>query len=149
MTLTLNEARTISLRVREHAEALGALVTVAIVDGGGHLRVLDRMDGASPLSARVAPVKAASAALFHRDGDDLQKMQQAWPVVFSQIDQVAGMPIIAGAGSRLIRHGDVIVGAISVSGSTPAQDDECVDVGLGTRTPSTSTSVPGQASFAE
>ena len=77
MTLTLNEARTISLRVREHAEALGALVTVAIVDGGGHLRVLDRMDGASPLSARVAPVKAASAALFHRDGDDLQKMQQA------------------------------------------------------------------------
>ncbi len=149
MSLTLSEARAVSLRVREHAEAIGATVTVAVVDGGGHLRVLDRMDGASPLSARVAPVKASSAALFHRDGADLIKMQQAWPVVFAQIDQVAGMPIIAGAGSRLIRHGDVIVGALSVSGSTPEQDDECADVGLGARTPSTTTPAPAQASFAE
>ncbi|KAA0024410.1 GlcG/HbpS family heme-binding protein [Antrihabitans cavernicola] len=134
MSLTLNEAGAISLRVREHAETLGALVTVAIVDGGGHLRALDRMDGASPLSARVAPAKASSCALFHRDGADLMAMQQAWPAVFTQIDQIAGAPIIAGAGSRLIKHGDVVVGAISVSGSTPEQDDECADVGLGLET---------------
>lgn len=149
MSLTLNEARAISLRVREHAEAIGARVTVAIVDGGGHLRVLDRMDGASPLSARVAPVKASSVALFQRDGADLMRMQQAWPVVFAQIDQVAGMPIIAGAGSRLIWRDDVVIGALSVSGSTPEQDDECADVGLGAETPSTSTPEPIRASFAE
>ncbi|MCU1640313.1 MAG: hypothetical protein JWN03_588 [Nocardia sp.] len=149
MSLTLNEARAVSLRVREHAEALGVQVTVAVVDGGGHLQVLDRMDGASPLSARVAPAKASSVALFRRDGADLMRMQQAWPVVFAQIDQVAGMPIIAGAGSRLIRRGDVVVGALSVSGSSPEQDDECADVGLGAQTPSTSTPVPARASYAE
>lgn len=149
MSLTLREAHAVSLRVREHAEAIGVAVSVAVVDGGGHLQVLDRMDGASPLSARVSSTKASSVALFRRDGADLMRMQQAWPVVFAQIDQVAGMPIIAGAGSRLIRHGDVVVGALSVSGSTPEQDDECADVGLGGHTPSTSTPAPSQASFAE
>ncbi|MFE9577342.1 heme-binding protein [Nocardia sp. NPDC006044] len=131
MSLTLNEARDISLRVREHAELLGVSITVAIVDAGGHVRVLERMDGASPLSARVAPAKASSCVLFHRDGPDLAKMQQAWPTVFAQIDQIAGAPIIAGAGSRLIRRDGVIVGALSISGSTPAQDDEIADAALG------------------
>src|SRR5690606_17072727 len=106
MSLTLSEAQAISVRVREHATELGARVTVAIVDGGGHLQVLDRMDGAPPLSARIAPAKASSVALFHRDGGELIRMQQAWPSLFAQLDEVAGTPIVAGAGSRLIRHGD-------------------------------------------
>lgn len=131
MSLTLEEARAASRRAREHAATLGAVVTVAIVDGGGHLQVLDRMDGAPPLSARIAPAKASSVALFHRDGSDLVQLQQAWPALFAQMDQVAGTPIIAGAGSRLIRHGEAVVGAIAVSGGKPEQDDECADVGLG------------------
>ncbi|NUS45372.1 MAG: heme-binding protein [Mycobacteriaceae bacterium] len=87
----------------EHAEAIGATVTVAIVDGSEHLQVLERMDGASPLSARVAPAK----------GVQRRRMQQAWPVVFAQIDHVAGMPVVAGADSRLIRHGGVSGSAAS------------------------------------
>jgi glc operon protein GlcG len=130
MSLTLSEAQAISVRVREHATELGARVTVAIVDGGGHLQVLDRMDGAPPLSARIAPAKASSVALFHRDGGELIRMQQAWPSLFAQLDEVAGTPIVAGAGSRLIRRGDAVVGAIAVSGGIPEQDDECADAGI-------------------
>jgi glc operon protein GlcG len=139
MSLTLDEARAVSVRVREHAAELGARVTVAIVDDGGHLQVLDRMDGAPPLSARIAPAKASGVALFHRDGSELVRLQQAWPALFAQMDQVAGTPIMAGAGSRLIRRGDVVVGAIAVSGGMPQQDDECADVGLGAHLPSAST----------
>ena len=84
MSLTLDEARAVSDRVREHAAGIGATVTVAIVDGGGHLQVLDRMDGASPMSARVAPAKASGVALFRRDGGDLMGLQQAYPAVFAQ-----------------------------------------------------------------
>lgn len=131
MSLTLDEARTASARAREHATGLGARVTVAIVDGGGHLQVLDRMDGAPPLSARIAPAKASSVALFHRDGGELGRLQQAWPALFAQLDQVAGTPVIAGAGSRLIRRGNAVVGAIAVSGGMPEQDDECADAALG------------------
>lgn len=138
MSLTLDEARAVSTRVRAHAAGLGAQITVAIVDDGGHLQVLDRMDGASPLSARVAPVKASSVALFHRDGRELMRFQQAWPTQFAQIDQLAGTPIMAGAGSRLIRRGDAVAGAIAVSGASPDQDDACAEAGLGSLSPSVS-----------
>ncbi|NUS92445.1 MAG: heme-binding protein [Nocardia sp.] len=130
MSLTSEQARAVSARVREHAAELGARVTVAIVDAGGHVLVVDRMDGAPPLSARIAPAKAAGVALFHRDGGELMSMQQAWPGLFAQLDQVSGIPIIAGAGSRLIRRGDAVVGAIAVSGGVPEQDDACAEAGL-------------------
>ena len=135
MSLTLDEARAVSVRVREHAAQLGAKVTVAIVDGGGHLQVLDRMDDASPMSARVAPAKASSVALFHQDGSDLLRLQQAYPAVFAQIIDVAGAPIVAGGAARLLRRGGVVVGAIAIAGGTLEQDDECADVGLGSAHP--------------
>lgn len=131
MSLTLDEARAASDRARERAAELGAAVTIAIVDGGGHLQVLDRMDGASPMSARIAPAKASSVALFHRDGSDLMGLQQACPAVFAQIIDVAGTPIVAGMAARLIRCGGVVVGAIAIAGGTFEQDDQCADAGLG------------------
>ena len=100
MSLTFDEASAVSIRVREHAAELGATVTIAIVDAGGHLKVLDRMDGASPMSARVAPAKASAVALFHQDSSDLLRLQQAYPAVFAQIIDVAGAPIVAGGAAR-------------------------------------------------
>ena len=128
MSLTLHEARAVSDRVREHATELGATVTIAIVDAGGHLQVLDRMDGANPLSARIAPAKAAGVALFHRDGSDLMSLAQAYPAVFAQIVEVAGTPIVAGGAARLLRR-EGVVGAIAIAGGTLEQDDECANVG--------------------
>jgi uncharacterized protein GlcG (DUF336 family) len=42
---------------------------------------------------------------------------------------------MAVAGSRLIRRGDAVAGAIAVSGGLPEQDDECADVGLSSLSP--------------
>ncbi|MFG3519789.1 heme-binding protein [Nocardia nova] len=130
MLLTLDEAHAISTRIRSRAGELGARVTVAVVDEGGHVRVLDRMDGAPPLSARIAPAKAAGVALFHREGGELQLLQTAWPALFDRIDQLSPTPIVVGAGSRLIRRDGVVVGAVAVSGGRPEQDDECAEFGL-------------------
>ncbi|MBF6468083.1 heme-binding protein [Nocardia beijingensis] len=69
-------------------------------------------------------------ALFHRDGSELARLQQAWPALFSQMDQVGGIPVIADAGARLIRRGDAVVGAIAVSGGSPEHDDECAEAGI-------------------
>ncbi|RMI30370.1 GlcG/HbpS family heme-binding protein [Nocardia stercoris] len=128
MSLTSDEARAISDRVREHATGLGAAVTIAIVDDGGHLQVLDRMDGASPMSARIAPAKASSVALFRRDDTDLMNLQQAYPAVFAQIIETAGTPIVAGRAARLIWRDGVVAGAIAIAGGTLEQDEACVDV---------------------
>ena len=67
MPLTLLEAQAVIAGAHERAAKIGALVTVAVADEGGHVQALGRMNGAAPLSAQIAETKAASVALFRRD----------------------------------------------------------------------------------
>ncbi|HEX5198478.1 heme-binding protein [Paractinoplanes rhizophilus] len=130
MPITLREAHELIDSAHRRARELSASIAVAVVDEGGHLQALGRMDGAPPLSAGIAEHKAASVALIRRDGAALRQMQQAWPAFFSQVDRAAGRPILAGAGSMLIRRADAVLGAIAVSGGLPEQDDECAEAAL-------------------
>jgi uncharacterized protein GlcG (DUF336 family) len=136
MQLTLQEAQAVITRAHERAANLGASITVAVVDEGGHLQALGRMSGAAPLSAQIAETKAASVALFRRDGATLRQTQEASPAFFAQLGQAVRVPILVGAGAALIRRGDTILGAVAVSGGwTPGQDDECAEAGLGVLAP--------------
>ena len=136
MPLTLQDAKAVIAGAHERAAKIGALVTVAVVDEGGHLQALGRMNGAAPLSARIAETKAASVALFRRDGAALRQLQEANPGFFAQLDRVVRMPILAGAGTALILHGDTVLGALSVSGGmAPGQDDECAAAALAVLAP--------------
>ena len=130
MPITLREAHDLIDNAHRRARELGAHITVAIVDEGGHLQALGRMDDAPPLSAEIAGHKAASVALIRRDGAALRQMQEAWPAFFSQVERATRRPILAGAGSMLIRRADTVLGAIAVSGGLPQQDDECAEAGL-------------------
>jgi glc operon protein GlcG len=131
MPLTLREAQTVIAGAHERAAKIAALVTVAVVDEGGHLQALGRMSGAPPLSARIAETKAAGVALFRRDGAELRRMQETSPAFFAQLGQALPVPILVGAGAVLIRRGDTVLGAVAVSGgTTPGQDDECAEAGV-------------------
>ena len=131
MPLTLHEALTVINGAHERAAKIAALITVAVVDEGGHLQALGRMNGAAPLSAQIAETKAASVALFRRDGAALRQMQENSPGFFAQLDRAMPVPILAGAGAALIRRGDTVLGALAVSGGmAPGQDDECAAAGL-------------------
>jgi glc operon protein GlcG len=136
MPLTLQEAQTVITGAHERAATIGALVTVAVVDEGGHLQALGRMNGTAPLSARIAETKAASVALFRRDGAALRQLQEANPGFFAQLDRAVRVPILAGAGAALIKRGDTVLGAMAVSGGMqPGQDDECAAAGLAVLAP--------------
>jgi glc operon protein GlcG len=131
MPLTLHEAQTVIAGAHERAAQIDAQVTVAVVDEGGHLQALGRMNGAPPLSAQIAETKAASVALFRRDGAELRRMQETSPAFFAQLDRGVRVPILVGAGAALIRRGDTILGALAVSGGmAPGQDDECAEAAL-------------------
>jgi glc operon protein GlcG len=131
MPLTLQEAQAVITGAHERAAKIGALVTVAVVDEGGHLQALGRMNGAPPLSAQIAETKAASIALFRRDGAALRQLQEANPGFFAQLDRAVRVPILAGAGAALILRGDTVLGALAVSGGMmPGHDDECAEAGL-------------------
>jgi glc operon protein GlcG len=130
MPLSLDQAGQVLTAARAHAEAAGIRVTVALVDEGGLLQALARMDGAPPLSAQIAEAKAVGAAVWHRDGASLAEVQRERPAFFSQVDRLVRTPIIPGPGSVLIRREGRVLGAVGVSGAQPEQDRECAEAGL-------------------
>jgi uncharacterized protein GlcG (DUF336 family) len=114
----------------ERARSDGLAVTVAVVDEGGLLQVLARMDGAPPLSAQIAEAKAAGAAVWHRDGDQLAAVQESRAAFFASVSGLTRLPIIPADGSVLIRSGDAVVGAVGVSGAKPEEDRRCAEAGV-------------------
>jgi glc operon protein GlcG len=130
MAITLEDAQRLIQKAHEKAAQLSVRVTVAVVDEGGRLVALGRMDGAPPISPRIAEAKAAGAALFLRDGASLLQTAQDRPVFYNAAERLAGAPIVPGPGSLLIHKGKQVVGAVGVSGGKPEQDLECAEAGL-------------------
>jgi uncharacterized protein GlcG (DUF336 family) len=101
-----------------------------VVDQGGVLIALARMDGAPPISSQVAEAKAVGAAMLHRDGASLAELAKDRPGFFSVVDRLVRVPIVPGLGSALIKRDDDVLGAVGVSGGRPDQDLECAEAGL-------------------
>lgn len=117
-------------QAHEKARGLEIKVAVAVVDEGGTLVALARMDGAPPIASQIAESKAVGAALWHRDGDSLAQVSQERRPFFEAVDRLVRLPIIPGRGSVLVRRGDAVLGAVGVSGGHPDQDKECAEAGL-------------------
>jgi glc operon protein GlcG len=130
MPLTLEQSQTLIAAAHEHAYAAGLKVTVAVVDEGGLLKALGRMDGAPPLSAQIAEAKAVGAAVWHRDGDQLASVQDARGAFFESVSRLTRLPLIPADGSVVIRDGDTVLGAVGVSGAKPEEDRECAEAGV-------------------
>ena len=130
MAITLEGAHRIIEKAHEKAAQLGVRVTVAVVDSGGHLVALARMDGTPPISPKIAEGKAVGAARFLRDGASLLQMAQDRPAFYNAAERLVGASIVPGPGSVLIQKGNEVLGAIGVSGARPEQDLECAEAGL-------------------
>ena len=110
MPLSSDEARKVVDAAQVRAGQIGIRITVAIVDEGGLLCTLSRMDGAPPISAQIAEAKASGAALWHRDGGSLAQVAQERPAFFAVVDRMARVPIVPGLGSTLIRREGQVLG---------------------------------------
>jgi len=130
MPLSCEEALRLVGAAHDRARQIGIRVTVAVVDEGGLLLALARMDGAPPLSSQIAESKAVGAALWHRDGASLAQIHQERPGFFNAVAQLVRVPIMPGLGSALIRRDGAILGAAGVSGGKPEQDLDCAEAGL-------------------
>jgi glc operon protein GlcG len=131
MPLSLEQSQTLIAAAHDHARDAGLKVTVAVVDEGGLLKALGRMDGAPPLSAQIAEAKAVGAALWHRNGDELASVQDSRAAFFASVSSMVRVPIIPADGSVVIRDGDTVLGAVGVSGAKPEEDRECAEAGVG------------------
>lgn len=115
--LTLEDAQRITLAARRAAAENNWNVVIAVVDDGGHLISLARMDGTQKGSVRVAEQKAKTAIMFKRPTKAFEDMVlQGRPVMMTMQDAIC-----LEGGLPLIRHG-VFVGAIGVSGVKSSED---------------------------
>lgn len=97
--------------------------SVAIVDAGGHLVMLERLDGSFPASAAVAIEKARTAAVFRMPTRNFEDAVAKGRTSLVAVDVM--LPLRGGV--PLMRAGQ-IVGAVGVSGAASAQqDDEIAD----------------------
>ncbi len=130
MPLSLAQAQTLIAAAHEHAAANDWKIAVAVVDEGGALVALSRMDGAFPLAPQIAEAKAAGAALWHRDGERLAAGREAHQGFFDAVDRLVRLPLIPGPGSVLIREAESVLGAAGASGASGEDDRACIEAGL-------------------
>lgn len=123
--LTLEAARKVASAAGAEARRNNWNVVIAIVDAGGYLVYLERMDGVQLASIEIAIRKARSAALFRRPTktfeDQLAGGRQAVLALPGAMPFEGGLPIVA--------DGEVI-GAIGVSGVTGQQDGQIARAGV-------------------
>ncbi len=124
--LSLDDVKRIAAAAEAEALRNGWKVTLAIADDGGHPLWLQRLDGAAPVSAHIAPAKAKSAALGRRPSGDYEQMINGGRTAFVTAPAIEGM--LAG-GLPIVVDGHV-VGAIGVSGVKPDEDTQVASAGI-------------------
>jgi len=124
--LTLEDCRKISAAAQAEAVKNKWIVCIAILDDGGHLLHLERMDGATPANAEIAVQKARTAALTRRTS-------KAWEdrITAGRLSMLK-MPVLPVQGGVPILVEGVCVGAVGVSGVQSHEDEQIAEAGIKT-----------------
>lgn len=125
-TLELAEVKAIAQAAEAEAIRHQWPVSIAIVDDGGHLLWLQRLDGAAPISAHIAPAKANTAALGRRESRLYEEMINGGRVSFLSAPDLKGL---LEGGVPILKEGQCL-GAVGVSGVKPTEDAQIARAGI-------------------
>ena len=118
-TLTLEGARRVVAVAVAEARRLNAGGAIAVVDDGGALLALERIDGTFPAASEVSYEKARTAATFRRDTRVFEDAIRNGRTSLVAVDVMTPLQ----GGVPIVMNGQV-VGAVGVSGAASAQQDE-------------------------
>ncbi len=122
--LTLGAAKKIAAAAEAEALKRGATVVIAVVDDGGHLILLERLDDTQVASVEVGIGKARTAAIFRRPSkvfeDQVRNGRVAALALPGATPLQGGVPILVNGK---------VIGAIGVSGNTPQEDEDIAKAG--------------------
>lgn len=122
--LTAADAATILAACKAEAEKNSWKVSIAVVDEGGYLLHLERVDGAPLPSPEIATLKAKTAAIAKTTTkvlEDVVKDRPAVGLMPGRLPVQGGVPII---------HNGECVGGIGVSGVKSHEDEIVANAGL-------------------
>jgi glc operon protein GlcG len=122
--LTLEDCKKISAAAEAEAKKNNWNVCIAILDDGGHLLHVARMDGATPANAEIAIEKGRSAALTRRSTKMWEDRIAAGRMVMLK------MPVLPVQGGLPIMSEGTCVGAVGVSGVQSHEDEQIAAAGI-------------------
>jgi glc operon protein GlcG len=126
LCLALDDVKRIAAAAEAEALRNGWKVSIAVVDDGGHLLWLQRLDGAAPISAQIAPAKARTAALGQRESRVYEEMINQGRVSFLS---APGLEALLEGGVPIVVDGS-FVGAVGVSGVKSSEDVQIAKAGI-------------------
>ncbi len=124
--LELADVKRIAAAAEAEALAQGWAVSIAIVDDGGHLLWLQRLNGAAAISAQIAPAKAHTAALGRRESRVYEEVINQGRTSFLSVPALQGM---LEGGVPIVVDGHHL-GAVGVSGVQSQQDAQVAKAGI-------------------
>ena len=131
MKLTLDKANIIADQTLAKARAAKYRpMCVAVLDEGGHLKVLKREDAASILRPDIAIGKAWGAVGMGESSRSLGERLKERPAFLGALSTMSQGKVVPVAGGVLIMDGDEIAGAVGVSGGTSEEDEACAVEGI-------------------
>lgn len=119
--LTLDRAREIAARARCRALEINVPVVISVVDKGGELILLERMDGSLMGSLDVSYAKAYTANAFKMSTDELGRAAQPGGPLYGIANATPGKIVLFGGGFPY-KCGGETVGGVGISGGTVEQD---------------------------
>ncbi len=124
--LTADDVKKIAAAAEAEALKNNWAVTIAIVDDGGHLLGLQRLDGCAAIGAHIAPAKAKTAAMGRRETKVYEDIINNGRTAFVTAPYIDGM---LEGGVPVIVEGQVI-GAVGVSGVKSEHDAQIAKAGI-------------------
>lgn len=124
--LTFDDVKKIAAAAEAEAVKNNWAVTIAIVDDGGHLLWLQRMDGVAPISSHLAPSKAKTAAMGRRESRIYEEIINNGRYSFLSAPEIEGM---LEGGVPIIHEGHCL-GAVGVSGVKSIEDAQVAKAGI-------------------
>jgi glc operon protein GlcG len=124
--LTLDDVKKIAAAAENEAKLHNWAVTISIVDDGGHLLWLQRLDGAAPISSHIAPAKAKTAALGRRESKVYEDIINNGRFSFLSAPVLDGM---LEGGVPITLNGQCL-GAVGVSGVKSTEDVQIAKAGI-------------------
>lgn len=126
--LTLDEALRLLAAARAAADDLGVPMSFAVMDPGGHLLALTRMDGAPWVSADVAQGKAWTAAAYGVPSAAQKEKMTAMPIFATAVTAMTHGRFTPQTGAVPVYRDGMLLGALGGSGGTGEQDESaCFD----------------------
>jgi uncharacterized protein GlcG (DUF336 family) len=129
--MTLDQALEVVERGRKAATEAGIAATIAVVDTGGHLIALGRMDGSAFMTVDVATAKAWTAASVKIPTSMLHGFVAGDVAFLSGAAAATGGKFLASPGGAPVVIDGEVVGGVGVSGGSTDQDAQVAEAAAG------------------